>query len=62
MVKLLIGHRGLPTLYPENTMPSFQGALDNGADGFETDLQITSVDWLYCVALTLQGWCYYFDA
>ncbi|KAH3763575.1 glycerophosphoryl diester phosphodiesterase [Pelomyxa schiedti] len=39
---LVIGHRGLPSMYPENTMVSFQAALDNLADGFETDLQLTS--------------------
>jgi len=39
---LVIGHRGLPSMFPENTMVSFQAALDNGADGFETDLHLTA--------------------
>ena len=26
------GHRGFPRVYPENTMISFQGALDLGLD------------------------------
>ncbi|KAH3757792.1 glycerophosphoryl diester phosphodiesterase [Pelomyxa schiedti] len=39
---LVIGHRGLPSMFPENTLVSFQAALDNLADGFETDLHLTS--------------------
>jgi glycerophosphoryl diester phosphodiesterase len=35
---LLIGHRGLPALAPENTLRSFELALENGADGFEVDI------------------------
>jgi glycerophosphoryl diester phosphodiesterase len=35
---LLIGHRGLPALAPENTLRSFALALDHGADGFEVDV------------------------
>jgi glycerophosphoryl diester phosphodiesterase len=34
---LVIGHRGLPTLAPENTLRSFELALEHGADGFEVD-------------------------
>ncbi|MGA9761498.1 MAG: glycerophosphodiester phosphodiesterase [Gaiellaceae bacterium] len=33
----MIGHRGLPTLAPENTLRSFELALEHGADGFEVD-------------------------
>jgi len=32
---LIIGHRGFPVSYPENTMPSFKGAIEAGADGIE---------------------------
>ena len=35
---LLIGHRGLPALAPENTLRSFELALDHGADSFEVDV------------------------
>lgn len=35
---LLIGHRGLPGLAPENTLRSFELALEHGADGFEVDI------------------------
>jgi len=34
---LVIGHRGLPPLAPENTLRSFELALEHGADGFEVD-------------------------
>lgn len=35
---LVIGHRGLPRLAPENTLRSFELALEYGADGFEVDV------------------------
>jgi len=35
---LVIGHRGLPALAPENTLRSLGLALDHGADGFEVDV------------------------
>lgn len=35
---LLIGHRGLPLLAPENTLRSFELALAHGADSFEVDV------------------------
>ena len=35
---LVIGHRGLPLLAPENTLRSFELALEHGADGFEVDI------------------------
>jgi glycerophosphoryl diester phosphodiesterase len=35
---LVIGHRGLPLLAPENTLRSFELALEHGADGFEVDV------------------------
>jgi len=38
---LVIGHRGLPGLYPEETLPSYNGAADAGADSLEEDLHLT---------------------
>ncbi len=38
---LIIGHRGAPSLCPENTIVSFSTALAAGVDGLETDLRIT---------------------
>ncbi|MFI8079532.1 glycerophosphodiester phosphodiesterase [Kitasatospora sp. NPDC086009] len=37
----VIGHRGAPLDAPENTMGSFETALDQGADWLETDVQTT---------------------
>lgn len=37
----LIGHRGAPREHPENTLPSFQRALELGADGIELDVHAT---------------------
>lgn len=37
----LIAHRGLSSLYPENTIPAFEGAAEYGFDGFEFDLHTT---------------------
>jgi glycerophosphoryl diester phosphodiesterase len=34
----LIGHRGLPSLYPENTIPSFVAAAALGVDAIEFDV------------------------
>ena len=39
---LAIGHRGLSSLYPENTLISFAAALAAGADGIEGDLHLTA--------------------
>ncbi len=38
---LIIAHRGLPGLYPEETLPAYQGAVDAGADSLEEDLHLT---------------------
>ncbi|KAB0377130.1 hypothetical protein FD755_011574 [Muntiacus reevesi] len=35
------GHRGAPRLGPENTMMSFEKAVENGAHGLESDIQIS---------------------
>ncbi|WP_338022845.1 glycerophosphodiester phosphodiesterase family protein [Bacillus weihaiensis] len=37
----IIGHRGFAGKYPENTMVSFEAAVDAGADGIELDVQMT---------------------
>jgi glycerophosphoryl diester phosphodiesterase len=39
---LIFGHRGSPRRHPENTIASFEEALNAGADGFETDLRLLS--------------------
>ncbi|MBD3919168.1 glycerophosphodiester phosphodiesterase [Paenibacillus sp. PR3] len=39
---LNIAHRGASAYCPENTMAAFQHALDLGATGIETDVQMTS--------------------
>ena len=40
--KLFIyGHRGVPSLMPENTLTSFQKAFELDVDGIELDIQIT---------------------
>jgi len=38
---LLIGHRGYPARYPENTLASFKGAIDAGCDMIELDVTLT---------------------
>ncbi len=38
---LIIGHRGASAFAPENTIESFQKALDLGADGFECDVRMS---------------------
>ena len=37
---LIIGHRGASTVAPENTLISFERALDEGADGVELDVRL----------------------
>jgi len=37
----VIGHRGIPSLAPENTMEGFRLAYENGADILESDIFIT---------------------
>ncbi|WP_407570680.1 glycerophosphodiester phosphodiesterase [Deinococcus altitudinis] len=36
---LLLGHRGSPRVHRENTLPSFQAALEAGLDGVELDVR-----------------------
>jgi glycerophosphoryl diester phosphodiesterase len=38
---LLIGHRGYPARFPENTIASFKGAMDAGCDMIELDVTLT---------------------
>jgi glycerophosphoryl diester phosphodiesterase len=38
---LVIGHRGLPGLYPEETSISYEAAAEAGADSLETDLHLS---------------------
>lgn len=38
----VVAHRGASEAWPENTPASFRGALDEGADMIELDLQLTS--------------------
>ena len=38
----IIAHRGASAYYPENTLPSFEGAIAMGADMVEFDVQLTS--------------------
>jgi glycerophosphoryl diester phosphodiesterase len=38
----IIAHRGASARYPENTIPSFEGAIAVGADMVELDVQLTS--------------------
>ena len=44
-----IAHRGSRFLWPENTMPAFQGVFDLGFRHIETDLHITSDGTLVCL-------------
>jgi glycerophosphoryl diester phosphodiesterase len=38
---ILVGHRGYPALYPENTLRGFRAALEAGARAIECDLQFS---------------------
>src|SRR4051812_20077718 len=37
---LIIGHRGVASLAPENTIVSFKRAIEDGADGIEFDVRL----------------------
>lgn len=39
---LLIAHRGMSRQFPENTMPSFEAAIEAGADMIELDIALSS--------------------
>ncbi|PWG00996.1 glycerophosphodiester phosphodiesterase [Levilactobacillus bambusae] len=38
---MVIAHRGSKGTRPENTLPAFQTAIDDGADGIETDVHLS---------------------
>ena len=38
---VVIGHRGNPTVFQENTLEGFTSLLEIGADGFELDIYLT---------------------
>lgn len=37
----VLGHRGIAAKYPENTLPSFEAAIDLGVDLIEFDINVT---------------------
>jgi glycerophosphoryl diester phosphodiesterase len=39
---VVVAHRGASARFPENTLPSFQGAVDAGADAVELDVRMTA--------------------
>ena len=45
----VMAHRGNRALLPENTLPAFQRALDDGADILETDLHLTADGVFVCI-------------
>lgn len=47
--KTVIGHRGASAYAPENTLPSFELALLQGADAVEQDLHVTRDGVLVCL-------------
>ena len=38
---MLIGHRGYPARFPENTLAAFSGAIEAGCDMIELDVTLT---------------------
>lgn len=38
---IVIAHRGSNKVAPQNTMPAFRQAIEEGTDGFETDVHLT---------------------
>lgn len=46
---LIIGHRGASLEAPENTLPSFQRAWEQGADGIEADFRLTADGRIVCI-------------
>ena len=42
-------HRGASGYAPENTLPAFELAVEQGADGFELDVQLTRDDAVVCI-------------
>lgn len=46
---LVFAHRGASAALPEHTLPAYQRALDDGADGVECDVRLTRDGHLVCV-------------
>lgn len=46
---LIMAHRGNSARCPENTIPAFQRALDDGADVIETDLHLSADGVFMCI-------------
>lgn len=46
---VVVGHRGAAGLAPENTMPSFELAIAQGADAIETDVHVSADGVLVCI-------------
>lgn len=46
---MIIAHRGASHDAPENTLAAFRLAIEQGADGFETDFHLSSDDELACI-------------
>ncbi len=38
---MMVAHRGFSGVYPQNTMPAFEAAIENGFDGCEIDIHTT---------------------
>ena len=49
MKTLIIAHRGASKLRPENTIPAFQLALEQNADGIEGDFHLTKDNQIVCL-------------
>lgn len=45
----VIGHRGMPALYPENTMHALLAAADAGAAMVETDIYLSADNQIFCI-------------
>jgi glycerophosphoryl diester phosphodiesterase len=46
---ITFAHRGARLIEPENTIPAFRSALDQGARGIETDVWLSADDQVVCV-------------
>ncbi len=38
---LMVAHRGFSSIYPQNTLPAFEGAVEADFDGYELDIHTT---------------------
>jgi glycerophosphoryl diester phosphodiesterase len=46
---LVVAHRGASHAHPEHTLAAYLGAIEDGADGLECDVRLTSDGHLVCV-------------